>query len=338
MRYIVHIILFFTAFAAVGQDVQYSQFYNDPLYINPALAGAGKYNRAGIHYRDQWPGINDAYKTYSAFIDRYSKAINSGFGLTIAQDVAGSGALKFTNIGLNYSYLVLLNRNSTIRFGAKADLSNRSVNFEKLLFADQVIRDFDPNTIEQFETNSVYYANFGTGLEYSNSKTHLRLGLAIDHLNQPNQSFSALPYNVSRLYSAYALYNLYIRSYTGGVSDSYFKIGAYYKNQQKWDQLEFGANFHNKDFEVGLWYRGLPSIKSYKSGFSNNEAMILYLGYQFQVLHIGYNYDVTVSRLIQTSSNGAHEVTLVYAFDDPKRRGPKRRIIPCSDVLGNSLR
>lgn len=337
-KLIVHIVLLFVAFQAIGQDVQYSQFYNDPLYINPALAGAGKYNRAGIHYRDQWPGINEAYKTYSGFIDRFSKKLNSGFGLTFAQDVAGSGALKFTNLGMNYSYFVELNRTNNIRFGAKVDLSNRSVNFDKILFADQVIRDFDPNTIEEFETNSVYYANFGAGLEYHNTDKHLRLGFAVDHLNEPNQSFSALPYNIKRLFSAYALYNVYIRSYTGGRSDAYFKIGAYYKNQEKWDQLEVGANFHNQDFEIGLWFRGLPSVKSYKSGYSNNEALILYLGYQFQAVHIGYNYDATISRLIQTSSNGAHEITLVYAFSDPNKRSPKKRIIPCSDILGNSAR
>jgi type IX secretion system PorP/SprF family membrane protein len=337
-KLLLHIFFCIIAVSVSGQDVQYSQFYNDPLYINPALAGAGKYNRAGIHFRDQWPGITEAYKTYSGFIDRFSKKLNSGFGLTFAQDVAGSGALKFTNLGINYSYLAVFDRFNSIRLGAKFDLSNRSVNFDKILFADQVIRDFDPNTIEEFETNSVYYANFGAGFEYNNTKSHLRIGAAIDHLNEPNQSFTSVPYAVKRLYSAYFLYNLYIRTYTGSRSDAYFKIGAYYKNQEKWDQLEFGTNFHNQDLEIGLWYRGLPNIKSYKSGFSNNEAVIIYLGYQFQVVHIGYNYDLTVSRLIQTSSNGAHEVTMVYAFRDPKKRGKKKRIIPCSDILGNSVR
>ncbi|MFQ3327045.1 MAG: hypothetical protein ACI8YC_001686, partial [Salibacteraceae bacterium] len=55
-----------------SQDPIYSQFYSNPLYLNPALAGVERCPRFVMNYRNQWPGISSGggnYVTYSASYD-----------------------------------------------------------------------------------------------------------------------------------------------------------------------------------------------------------------------------------------------------------------------------
>ena len=49
-----------------AQDAYFTQFYANPLELNPALTGAveGTY-RVSLSYRDQWSGLVDnPYKTF----------------------------------------------------------------------------------------------------------------------------------------------------------------------------------------------------------------------------------------------------------------------------------
>ena len=318
--------------------MQFAQFYNDPYQLNPALSGASKYNRAGIHYRDQWPGINEAYKSYAGFLDKRIRGVNSGVGMYLLHDVAGTGALTFSQLKMSYSYGVKLHWNHGIRFGVSAALSNRSVDFNRLLFADQVLRDMVPTSIEGFESNQVTYVDFGAGMEYTHIQSGFRFGISAEHLNQPNQSFSSIPYNLPVRLSVYALYDHYLRGDFRSRDPVYISYGALYKLNHLWDQLDFGGVYHYGKLEFGLFYRGIPGLKQYLPGYSNNAAVIAYTGYQFGNVHLGYNYDFTISKLGNAQSHGAHEVTLIAAFGQRiKKRN--RGAIPCPDILGgNSFR
>ena len=64
------IVLCFSTFLntkkAHAQDPAFSQFYANPLYLNPAFAGTNDCPRVNLNYRDQWPGIGRTYVTTSA--------------------------------------------------------------------------------------------------------------------------------------------------------------------------------------------------------------------------------------------------------------------------------
>ena len=43
---------------AYAQDPEFTQFYANPLYLNPAFAGTGRCPRIIMNYRNQWPAIS----------------------------------------------------------------------------------------------------------------------------------------------------------------------------------------------------------------------------------------------------------------------------------------
>ena len=66
------------AFTFVGfsQDLEFTQFYANPLYLNPAFAGSHGCPRVSMNYRDQWPGLSGSYVSYSACYDQYISSIS----------------------------------------------------------------------------------------------------------------------------------------------------------------------------------------------------------------------------------------------------------------------
>ena len=106
----------------LAQDPAFSQFYSNPLYLNPAFAGAnnGGCPTANLNYRDQWPGIGRTYVTYSASYDQHIDALGGGLGVIVAQDKSGSGNLNTLHASLLYSYLLEVNRDLIIKAGFEA--------------------------------------------------------------------------------------------------------------------------------------------------------------------------------------------------------------------------
>src|ERR1039457_1526972 len=87
-----------------SQDPEFSQVYANPLYLNPALAGATICPRAIGNFRDEWPSLGGAYITYNASYDQYVNAIRGGVGLLVNTDMAGGNTLSTTTISLMYAY------------------------------------------------------------------------------------------------------------------------------------------------------------------------------------------------------------------------------------------
>ena len=83
-----------------SQDIHFSQFFEAPLYRNPALAGIvnGDY-RIQTVYRSQWNSITNAYKTTSINAE-YKLPVRNDDYLTLAlqvfHDKAGTTNLTTT--------------------------------------------------------------------------------------------------------------------------------------------------------------------------------------------------------------------------------------------------
>lgn len=114
-RLILGLFLCMEAVCSYGQDPQFSQFYANPIYLNPAFAGSVRCPRLALNYRNQWPGLNKTFITLSASYDQHVEALSGGLGLIIMNDKAGNGTLNTSTFSGIYSYNLNINRNFSIR-------------------------------------------------------------------------------------------------------------------------------------------------------------------------------------------------------------------------------
>jgi type IX secretion system PorP/SprF family membrane protein len=310
-----------------GQDTHFTQFYSSSLYLNPAFTGAEVCGRVSTSYRNQWPGVNRAYRSYLLSADHYIPDYKVGIGFSFATDAAGSGDLKTTTIAPLIAYEVKMTRTLLMRFGVQPGIGVHSISFGKLLFGDQIARGGGVPTVEE-QTKSKTYFDIGAGmLAYTKS---FWLGTSLYHLNRPNESL--IPGNESFLpirYTAHGGYSYQINEDEKEEFKQKSIAAAFnYRGQSDFDQLDIGAYYMQYVFNLGIWYRGLPFLKSYKPGYSNNDALALIVGLKTERLNIGYSFDFTISKLAGQTA-GAHEVTLSYQLCKLTKKKKKRIIVPC---------
>lgn len=317
-----------------AQDPQFSQFYAAPLYHNPAFTGAAHKGRLVANYRNQWPSIPGAFVTTAFSVDNYFKSYNSGFGLIAYRDKAGAGGLSTSSIAMSYAYEVNFSSQWSGRGGLSFGYANRSVDFTKLTFRDQLNANFIPIPTSDPSLaayNRASYFDISSGfLVYSR---HLWVGGSVLHMNQPNQSLlgqtAKLPMNITLMAGAKIPLQkrIYGSDYGNRDVEKSISPSILFKRQGDFQQLDLGAYLTVKPLIVGMWYRGLP-VANHARGLYNQDALVWLLGFKHDFFSIGYSYDLTISKL-GPGTAGSHEISLSYEFDNPKRRKKRVTPIPC---------
>jgi len=312
-----------------AQDALLSQYYSAPLYLAPSFAGSTDGSRLVMNYRNQWPGIKKTYQVYSVSYDHFLPQYNSGVGVIILKDIAGTANLNRTNIGLQYSYNIKLNRYWVLKPGVQIQMTQTSLDFEKLVFYEQLtFKEIIPQNSETNTVENKTYLDFSGSILAFNNITWV--GMVLDHFNIPNESMQNSISNVPSRFRMFAGRKIYLNNKKTEYNEESLSFSFVYKAQKKFDQLDVGAYWLKMPFVVGLWYRGLPVVKYYEKGYSNNDAIIILFGYQIKSFKAGYSYDFTISKLV-SNSYGSHEISLVYLFLQDQKVRKKRRlnIVPC---------
>ncbi len=322
-------MLMFVAGTALAQDVQFSQFYQAPLFLNPGFTGITPQQRLVANHRLQWPNLPQAFATYAFSYDIFVDELRSGFGLQVTTDKMGSGGWRTTTAGLLYSFKVKISEKVVFSPGLYFGYGINGLDRSKLKLGDGLEYDGISLDPELNKLGQQSYFDFGSGfLVYTRS---LWFGAAFSHMNQPNLSVLN---DVSRLPMKTTIHfggKLSLARGRNVTKGHYLTPSALLMFQGKsFSQFAVGVNYHVDPVSVGIWYRGKPWEQNVVSSVSQ-DALILQLGLYFGNLNIGYSYDFTISEL-QTTSGGAHEISLVYEFvTRPVQRKVKKkyRLIPC---------
>ncbi|MEM7549862.1 MAG: type IX secretion system membrane protein PorP/SprF [Bacteroidota bacterium] len=328
---------------AKAQDPQFSQYYANPLFLNPGFTGANLEARAGLIYRNQWPSIDQAnFQTVALYADKYFADQRSGVGFLLVRDQAGDIGLTSTTFNLSYSYQIPISEKLTFRPGINFGYITQDQDFSELFFASQFDPNsglFDPSSPNGLDLTGTERVNsFDIGLGGVVYGPQWWFGFAGHHLNEPSRSIIGDDnVNIDARYTFHGGYKIPLRNIpfdnpNNPRRELSLTPTVQYKFQGDFDQVDVGMYLTYEPINFGVWYRGIP-IKNV-SDQTNSEAIIGMVALSTNGgLVIGYSYDYTISDL-GISSGGAHELTLTYNFILRNRRIPprERRIIPCPKI------
>lgn len=320
-----------------AQDVQYSQFYANPLYLNPALTGASEGTSMGVNYRNQWPGLEQSFVSYSAHVDHYFFGAKSGVGLIFNRAEQSMANLSVSEIGLTYAYRARLGFRSFLRIGGQVSYMDRDAYFGNLIFGSQI--DDQTGAIGSFSGENLgadarhQFVDYSVGALYNND--NFWFGFSAHHITQPNISF--LDGQFSVLPAKFSAHGGYKIDLSGAGAKNFLNrstgnreltFAFNYKNQAPFQQLDLGAQVNLQPLVLGVWYRGIPVAG--ESSF-NNESIIALVGIALgSGLSIGYSHDFTLSSLGNANTGGAHEISLRYSFLATSSKGAGRKSsMPC---------
>jgi len=307
-----------------GQDPHFSQFYANPMYLNPSFAGTAICPRLVMNYRNQWPSIPGSFVTYNASFDQYYKKIYGGLAVMAMSDRQGEGALTTQSLAGIYSVRIELSREVILNSGFQARMVNKSIDWDKLTFGDMIdARDGFIFPTQELPGRIVHsYADFGWGFVIYSDKFFA--GFAADHLAEPDEGFnneSPLP----RKYTGHFGFQIPLGggSYGGMQKTSYLSPNFIFQKQWFYHQLNYGLYINKEPIIGGIWFRHFVNKKYDVAKYQ--ESLIFLLGFQYDKFKFGYSYDYTLSTLTN-AAGGAHEFSFTLDMNCPQPTRKFKRI------------
>jgi type IX secretion system PorP/SprF family membrane protein len=302
-----------------AQDPEFSQFYANPLYLNPALAGSENYNRAIANYRNQWPSLNKGFVTYNASYDQFINKLHGGVGALINVDNAGDGILKTTQVSLIYAYTLRVSYELFINMAVQGTFFQRSLNWNLLRFGDQIdlLQGTTLPTDEiPPENTSIMAPDFAAGIVFG-WRSALFGGVAVHHMTEPDLAFySQYENNLPLKITGHLGANINLEGGSMFFDPKfYLSPNILYQQQGMFHQVNAGVYLARLPIVIGAWFR---------HNFENSDAFIVLVGIDHKNLKVGYSYDITLSE-IRSNTGGAHEISVAWQFNFRERL---RRIYP----------
>ena len=329
----VALLLVVAAAPVAGQDFHYSQFYNAPLHLNPALTGifSGDVRFMG-NYKSQWRDIPVDYQTVTVAADKKFLDVSSddGFfsgGVAFNYDRAGDSRLTWANVDLNVSYTRVFSPRVIVSLGGKAALIQRSFDQADLRFDSQFDDDrgqFNAGlpSNEAFTNDGNLFPDFAAGINVrlqakqtdelvlrNNRRTKLDAGVALHHLFAPEQNFyEDFDVPLERRLSPYAIGVLQVLPRVDAVGALTYQFqGSFY------DELVGMAGGR-------VWLvNNLNSRLSVMAGIGlrrtqrNQDAYWPTFEVSYNDLRVALNYDFNTSEFdIATENRGGMELSVRY--------------------------
>ncbi|MBL4657334.1 MAG: PorP/SprF family type IX secretion system membrane protein [Flavobacteriales bacterium] len=297
--------------AGFAQDVRYTQEYNAPLRINPALMTTNDVLKGIINYRTQWANIDDGFNTYR-FTCMYplirDESGKLDVGLNVNSDQAG--AFNTLNISGAVSYGLKLGADHKLAAGMILGYGQKSIDVNGQTYDEQYVlgsfNESNPSNENLFNEQRSY-PDLGGGVMYffnpDDESVEIFAGVSVYHHNKPDESITGTETEMpilSHVYGGLKIIgdnlditpNLRI-SKQGGAEE--YSLGCY---------IDYKLNETMK-IPVGLWYR-----------YRSQDALAVMVGFVHEYFNVMYSYDIGSFDIIKAIPGSmAHEVTLGFTID-----------------------
>lgn len=327
------IIASLTLLTVKAQDPNFSQFFVSPLTLNPALTGKfnGDFRIAG-NYRDQWPSISKAFITSTASLDmpilrgRISELDTWGVGILAMTDKTANGILSTNLLSITTAYHKGLDEDGLhqVGIGFQATYNTKRLDGTKLNFEDELDQfggwSIPSGEVINNQMLNLSYFDVSAGFLYNGSTdgyNNFYFGASAYHLNKPRESFTGdVFYTLNQRYTVHAGGAIPL----GDATRTIF-LSSLYSHQAGANNIVIGGAVgfalndepdNPSNFYAGMWTR-----------FNNvNDAIIPYVGLEFNGFRLGASYDVNISSLNTASqSRGGLEVSLIFIKRPPGYKG-----------------
>lgn len=313
-----------------AQDPHFSQYFSSPLTLNPAHTGNFQGPlRLATNFRNQWQGVGDPYNTGTISVDgeilkdRLFAGDRLSMGFLGLYDKAMGGSFSSSYAGLSIGYHLWLDEDliHKLSIGFQSVWVNKRLDPTQISFATQFASngfDLSLPSDEFFQNNNINYADWNTGLYYSNSTENgnFHIGISGYHLTRPKESFlgdetTTIPIR----YSLTAGANKFLGEY--GVLMSSALLQKQGKSNELTMGLAYGQYLSNAGSDISVYMGGW-----YRFG----DSFIPYFGLNYNTLQLGLSYDVITSGLnLSKTSNRSFEVSAIFNFRD---FSDQKRFIP----------
>lgn len=334
-KFFIFFIFTITSCVTAAQDYNFSQFWENRTYYNPAFAGLhpGELNTT-LTYRRLWPKFPGNFSTIylSADLKTYN---NYGFGIYALSSNEGGGFIKSVLGGLSYSWRGYISKERNIYFqlGIKGSYNNERLDFNKYVYSGNlhpIYGNILPTPSLQNVEEKHNYWDFSAGgmislpwVRHYREFMHNYIGLSVNHFTRPKDYFleddSRLPMKISFQWNGFIRTGIYSLD---KKSSLYVCPGLLFENQG--DQLFSSSSFNNyvvgadltsDPLFAGVWY----TSQLLNSSSQNYKAIIFKLGIKLNSAHkkleyrLAYSYDMSMGNLTKTTE-GSHEITFNIAY------------------------
>lgn len=309
--------------AIQAQDLHYSQFYNSPLNVNPALTGIFNGDkRITGSLRDQWRFVPVPWFTFSGAYDMKIYPDNSeksfwGLGVNFNYDRQGDSRINLSTLNISGSYNYLLNKSNVLTGGLLLGYSTRGFSPADLTWDKQWTGDtFDPGlgSGEAFDGTRVSFLETAAGVNYrwqKTNRTKVDLGVGLFHLIEPSVSYyDGDTEKLPRRLNFMALGNFQI------LDAIDIQVHGLHQRQEEYDETIIGA--------LGKFYvnqaRGKETQVHVGFGYRTSGSLIPTFAVEYKSIYASFSYDADVTDFndLGESNRGGPEFHVRYIITNVK--------------------
>lgn len=328
-----------------AQDIHFSQFYDSPLTMNPALCGMFRGDEyVGLNYKNQWGSVMGSgygFNTIAAEAQMHTlvKKWNKSYlapGLSFYNDKSGDGRIGVTEVCLSIGSGLYIDDKNTIAGGLQGGWAQNSMSTSNLQWGSQ----YDPNSSSGYDPglpadpitgNSFSYLDFSGGIAWnyatgntnmtSNNYFRVNAGVAVFHVNQPKDSYYNVAAPGEKLYMrwvGHAMVEYSIPNSNIGIIPA---VVYYLQGPAQETDLGFRVRYIlRQDSKYTGFVKGAAlDVGAY---YRMNDSFIPLVQMEFSSYSIGVSYDANVSSLGRFApGTGGFEISLRFLNPNPFMSG-----------------
>jgi type IX secretion system PorP/SprF family membrane protein len=287
------------------QIPMFSQPFGISIWNNPALTGVAGRSRIQTSYRNQWPQFNGGLKTIYAGCEFVHKKLPLDIGLYQMYDDVYNGIETNYFGGLSVARSFKIADALSFRLGITGTYTSKSIEGPML----NPLQSGDPSIPSSRASGSGILLSGGFVI----SGNYFLVGYSIFGVNQPTISLGStykFQYRIHNTLQTAIRFPLYEKDDPRGP---YLNIQLLNAGTTA---ITSGLAYRFRYFKVGFGYRQGNTF------IAQVNTLIGSVGYIGKKIMINYSYDYVISKLTNTMTSGAHEITLSYQFGSGNQKRP----------------